>query len=81
MLNVNLERKNNMGLDKLQKLWEEFSEIPIDDKDRIEKPFLHFEAGTYRFDVWHWFDEQCKMDFQKIYVHEDNRIRLQIQFG
>lgn len=48
-----------MDLEKLKKLWEDFSEIPIDNNDCIEKPFMHFEVGTYRFDVWHWFDERC----------------------
>ena len=43
----------------LTELWEEFSNIPIDNDDNIKRPFLNFEAGTSRFDVWHWFDERC----------------------
>ena len=43
---------------QLKDLWEQFGEIPINDWDEIEKPFLHFPAGTYRFDIWHWFDER-----------------------
>ena len=43
---------------QLKDLWEQFGEIPINDCDEIEKPFLHFPAGTYRFDIWHWFDER-----------------------
>lgn len=43
----------------LPQLWEKFSEIPIDNDDCITEPFMFFEAGTYRFDIWHWFDERC----------------------
>ena len=39
-------------------LWHDFEDIPINDWDEIEAPFLHFPAGTYRFAVWHWFDER-----------------------
>ena len=39
-------------------LWAEFSDIPINDLDEIEAPFLHFSVGTNRFEVWHWFDER-----------------------
>jgi len=41
----------------LEKLWNAFGDIPVDDEDHIEEDFLHFECGTDRFDVWHWFDD------------------------
>lgn len=25
----------------------------------IEKPFYFWEAGTSRFEIWHWFDKLC----------------------
>lgn len=43
----------------LIELWEQFSEVPINNNDEIEKDFLGFLAGTSRFDIWHWFDERC----------------------
>lgn len=43
---------------RLERLWEEFGDIAIDDEDRILSPFLHFEAGTDRFEIWEWFDER-----------------------
>lgn len=43
---------------QLLDLWHDFADIPINDWDEIETPFLHFPAGTYRFDVWHWFDDR-----------------------
>ena len=27
-------------------------------EDEIENNFYCWEKGTYRFDVWHWFDEK-----------------------
>lgn len=38
-------------------LWRLFSEIPIDENDAIEQNYLHFEAGTDRIKVWHWFED------------------------
>ncbi len=37
-------------------LWEAFGNIPIDEDDYIEEPFLHFDVGTDRFDIWLWFE-------------------------
>ncbi|MFR8177176.1 MAG: hypothetical protein ACLVB5_08880 [Christensenellales bacterium] len=42
----------------LRRLWAEFGDIPINDRDEIEEPFLHFERGTDRFEIWHWFDDR-----------------------
>ena len=51
--------EDHTGLETIQELWDRFSEIPINNDDEIEENFLCFPAGTYRFDVWHWFDERC----------------------
>ncbi len=42
---------------KAKELWLQFGDTPINNKDEIELPFLHFPAGANRFDVWHWFEE------------------------
>ncbi len=47
-----------MELDKLKKLWEELGDIPINDEGEIDVPFLDFEKGTPREDIWHWFEEE-----------------------
>lgn len=44
--------------EELVRLWIAFGDVPIDDGDEIEEPFLVYPKGTYRFDVWHWFDER-----------------------
>lgn len=46
-------------LKELQELWNELSDIPVNENDEIEDDFLDFPAGTSKFDVWHWFDERC----------------------
>jgi hypothetical protein len=47
-----------MKIVDLEKLWDEFSNIPINIEDEIEVDFYCWEKGTYRFDIWHWFDEK-----------------------
>jgi hypothetical protein len=37
-------------------LWELFSDTPIDNDDYTEKSFLHFFAGTPRFEIMQWFE-------------------------
>ena len=51
--------QGHVRLLNLAELWNQFSEIPINNNDEIEKDFLCFKAGTSKFDVWHWFDERC----------------------
>ncbi len=43
---------------ELEKMWTEFGDIPINIDDEIELDFYWWEKGTYRFDIWHWFDEK-----------------------
>jgi len=40
-------------------LWEAFGDIPMDPvTECLEAPFRHFPAGTFREDVWHWFESE-----------------------
>jgi hypothetical protein len=45
-----------MGIAELEKMWEEFGDILTNSDDEIEVDFYYWEKGTYRFDIWHWFD-------------------------
>lgn len=47
-----------MTIAELEKMWEEFGDIPTNSDDEIEVDFYGCENGTYRFDIWHWFDEK-----------------------
>ncbi len=42
----------------LEKIWEEFGNIPTNSDDEIETDFYWWEKGTYRLDIWQWFDEK-----------------------
>ena len=38
------------------KTWERLGGIPIDRDECIEEPFEHFPVGTFREDIWQWFE-------------------------
>lgn len=43
---------------EVEKLWDDFSDIPMDgETECMEEQFLHFPAGTHREDIWRWFDD------------------------
>nr|DAN25940.1 MAG TPA: hypothetical protein [Caudoviricetes sp.] len=48
-----------IDFEKIQEMWEEFEDIPIDEDECIEVQFYNWEVGTNRYDIWHWFDEYC----------------------
>lgn len=50
----------------LIQMWIMFGDIPIDDEDRILLPFIYWEAGTNRFEIWHWFDEKYSGGVHKL---------------
>jgi len=42
---------------KVKVLWQKLGDIPTDEKDCIELPFRHFQVGTHREEIWHWFED------------------------
>ena len=42
--------------ERLEAMWDEFSTVPITNRDEIETAFHGWPVGTNRFDVWAWFD-------------------------
>lgn len=41
----------------LEKLWEQFEDIPMNPQTEcIEAPFMGWEPGIHRTEIWHWFD-------------------------
>ena len=52
-------------------LWDAFGDIPVDDNQCIEVPFLHFGEGTALIDVWHWFEEE--LDYP-VHMLQKNRL-------
>lgn len=43
---------------EIEKLWSDFSNIPINSEEETEEQFLHFPMGTNKKDIYLWFDEQ-----------------------
>jgi hypothetical protein len=52
-------------IEEARKLWNILGNIPIDENDEIEEPFLHFEIGTDKFEIWHWFEEKFDLSVAK----------------
>lgn len=65
--------EEHTGLLTLKELWDKFSDVPVNNDDEIEEGFMCFEAGTPKFDVWHWFDERCPKNLHDdlLYPKED----------
>ena len=61
-----------MEIEELKRLWNEFSEVPIDDDDNIERDFRNFPKGTDRFEIWSWFDDLCPNGVMKDLVGTEN---------
>ena len=38
-------------------LWDEFSDVPIDDEGRITCEWRSFDKGTSREEIWQWFEK------------------------
>lgn len=47
-----------MEMDELKRLWAQFGDVPVDSEGNTEEAFLNFEAGTFREEVWEWFERQ-----------------------
>lgn len=44
---------------QLETLWELFEDVPMNpETECMEEIFLCFPAGTFREDIWYWFDEK-----------------------
>lgn len=53
------KRKATNRDQQIEKLWAVFADVPMDpETECMEASFLHFPAGTYREEIWHWFDEK-----------------------
>jgi hypothetical protein len=41
---------------EIEALWQKLGDVSIDEDECIEQPFEHFPVGTFREDIWHWFE-------------------------
>lgn len=59
--NIQTQYLYTLPLPRCYQLWDALSDVPTrtDPQSGVEEldaAFLHFEAGTPREDVWHWFE-------------------------
>ena len=52
------------NLKKAKKLWKELGDISINN-DEIENNFKHFNSGTHREEIWHWFEHTFDLSVAK----------------
>jgi len=52
-------------LEQAKFLWEKLGDIPTNEDDEIEERFLHFDKGTDKFEIWHWFEENFDLSVAK----------------
>ncbi len=52
---MNTERQKQ--LEAVKKLWAALGNVPIDQNERIEIPYLGFPPGTHRETIWQWFED------------------------
>ena len=60
---------------RLQELLGELEDIPMDpETERIEAPFMGFNAGAYKEDIWHWFEEVFEVRIADLLYPEDKEV-------
>jgi hypothetical protein len=53
-------------LKHIVELWEDFGDIPMNPvTEEIESPWHGFPAGTFREDIWHWFESEFEISVGK----------------
>jgi hypothetical protein len=67
---IAFSEKIGATLDDARLLWVEFGNIPINDADQIEEPFLNFPLLADRFDIWHWFEDTFGVTIEELRKEE-----------
>ncbi len=53
------------NLKAVKVLWCKLSDIPINTNEEIEENFQHFNIGTHREEIWHWFEQTFNVSVAK----------------
>jgi hypothetical protein len=43
---------------KVNEIWQQLGDVPVNNDGEIETSFLHFEVGTTREEIWSWIEEK-----------------------
>ena len=63
--------KNNATNNEIEKLWEDFTDVPIDKNDCLDIDWQGWNKGTHIEEIWRWFDEHhSKGVFWLMYEYE-----------
>lgn len=55
-----------MKLEDARRLWEEFGDVPMDpETECLDEPWMEFPKGTFREDIWHWFEQEFDVSIAK----------------
>ncbi len=55
-----------------KELWEEFGDVPMDpETECIESPWLIFPAGTFREDIWTWFEKAFDVSVHNLMFEDE----------
>ncbi len=57
--------ENHYPIEILRQMWNFLEDVCIDKDENIDTDFLLWGKGTYRMDIWHWFDELCPVSLVK----------------
>lgn len=48
-------------------LWDDLGDVPMNpETEEIEQQWRHFPPGTFREDIWHWFEEEFDISVAEI---------------
>lgn len=47
-----------LSKETIESLWADFGDVCIDDNECIDTSFCGWQRGTWREEIWHWFDAQ-----------------------
>lgn len=50
---------------RIETLWKQFADIPINEKEQIDTDFHIWKKGTDKLEIWHWFDEEHSVGLAK----------------
>lgn len=66
----------------LKGLWNEFGAIPMNpETECIEADWRGWKAGTFREDIWHWFDERHSKGVAYLLYGDSSRKKICWQCG
>ena len=54
---LNNESAKRLSGRLIENVFSMFGDVGCNDDEQIDEEFLGFPVGTYRSEIWHWFDE------------------------